>query len=162
MDNDRGEFLKYMVMGMADGQLPVCELISSGVCERHPGLEFVIVECGSGWLAWLLYAMDEQAEKKHMWIHPKLKLKPSEYFTRQGHVTFSDDPVALETLAFTGPGCLLWGSDYPHDEGTFPHSQAVIERTFESVSAPDRQRIVYQNAADLYALSGSAAGEVKP
>ena len=152
--NDYGGTLNYMVLGMADGQIPVSELITSGVCERHPNLKFVIVECGCGWLAWLLYALDEQAEKKHMWIHPKLELKPSEYFARQGFITFSDDPVALKNLEYTSAGCLLWGSDYPHDEGTFPHSQAVIERTFETVSAADKQKIVYQNAADLYGLTG--------
>ena len=149
-----GGTLNYMALGMADGQVPVSELISGGVCERHPKLRFVIVECGSGWLAWLLYVLDEQAEKKHMWIHPKLELKPSEYFARQGYVTFSDDPIALNNLEFTGAGCLLWGSDYPHDEGTFPHSQAVIERTFAGVSAADKQRIVYQNSAELYGLMG--------
>jgi predicted TIM-barrel fold metal-dependent hydrolase len=48
----------------------------------------------------------------------------------------------------------LWGSDYPHDEGTFPHSQAVIDRTFAGISPLDKHRIVYQNAADLYGLQG--------
>jgi predicted TIM-barrel fold metal-dependent hydrolase len=153
-DSDYGGTLNYMVLGMADGQVPVSELICAGVCDRHPGLKFVVVECGSGWLAWLLHVLDEQAEKKHMWIHPKLELRPSEYFLRQGYVTFSDDPVALQTLSFTGAGCLLWGSDYPHDEGTFPFSQSVIERTFESISDADRHKIVYQNAADLYGLTG--------
>jgi len=98
-----------MVMRMADGQIPVSQLISSGVCDRHPTLQFVIVECGAGWLAWLLYALDEQAEKKHMWIRPQLSMKPSEFFARQGHVTFTDDPVALQTISFIGADCLLWG-----------------------------------------------------
>ena len=155
-ENDRGGTLNYMVLGMADGQIPVSELITAGVCDRHPNLKFVVVECGSGWLAWLLYVLDEQAEKKHMWIHPKLELKPSEYFARQGFVTFSDDPVALKNIEFTGSGCLLWGSDYPHDEGTFPHSQAVIERTFETVSESDKHKIVYQNAAELYGFPSRA------
>ena len=151
-EDGHGGTLNYMVLGMADGQVPVSELITSGVCQRHPELKFVVVECGSGWLGWLLYALDEQAEKKHMWINPKLEMKPSEFFARQGFVTFSDDPVALRNIEFTGPGNLLWGSDYPHDEGTFPHSQAVIERTFDGVSAVDQRRIVYDNAAELYRL----------
>lgn len=129
-EEGHGGALDFMVMRMADGQIPVSQLISSGVCDRHPDLKFVIVECGAGWLAWLLYALDEQVEKKHMWIRPRLSMKPSEFFARQGHVTFTDDPVALKTLPFLGADCLLWGSDYPHDEGSFPHSQAVIDRTF--------------------------------
>ena len=122
---------------------------------RFPALRFVVVECGAGWLAWLLYVMDEQYEKKHMWIRPVLDLKPSEYFERQGHVTFSDDPVALRHLDTPGCGKLMWGSDYPHDEGTFPHSQEVIARTFAGVGEEDKRRIVYGNAAALYGFDSS-------
>jgi predicted TIM-barrel fold metal-dependent hydrolase len=145
-----GGALDFMAMRMADGQQPVSQLLSSGMCDRHPHLKFVIVECGAGWLAWLLYVLDEQAEKKHMWIRPRFSLKPSEFFSRQGFLTFTDDPIALRNISFTGVDSLLWGSDYPHDEGSFPHSQAVIERTFASLSANDKRKIVWDNAARLY------------
>jgi predicted TIM-barrel fold metal-dependent hydrolase len=149
-EEGHGGALDFMAMRMADGQQPLSQIISSGVCDRHPNLKFVIVECGAGWLAWLLYVLDEQAEKKHMWIRPKLSLKPSEFFARQGCVTFTDDPMALRNLPFTGADCLLWGSDYPHDEGSFPHSQAVIERTFAGISADSKRKIIWDNAARLY------------
>ena len=145
-----GGALDFMAMRMADGMGPVSQLISGGVLQRHPKLNFVVVECGAGWLAWLLYVLDEQNEKKHMWIQPKLEMRPSEYFKRQGHVTFGDDPVALKTIEFTGAQGLMWGSDYPHDEGTFPHSQEVIERTFAGVSESDKRKIVCDNAARIY------------
>lgn len=145
-----GGALDFMAMRMADGQHPVSQLISGGVCERHPKLDFVVVECGAGWLAWLLHVLDEQAEKKHMWIRPRLPLKPSEYFARQGYITFTDDPVALRNLAFTGADSMLWGSDYPHDEGSFPHSREVIARTFEGLGDEDREKIVFGNAARIY------------
>lgn len=145
-----GGGLTLMALSMAEGQDPVTRLISGGVLQRHPRLRVVVVECGAGWLAWLLYAMDEQVKKKHMWIRPRLDLLPSEFFRRQGHVTFSDDPVALKLLEFTGSDSLLWGSDYPHDEGTFPHSREVVERTFRGVPAEDKWKIVAGNAAHLY------------
>jgi predicted TIM-barrel fold metal-dependent hydrolase len=148
-----GGALNLMAMSMVDGMSPVSLLISSGALMRHPKLEFVVVECGAGWLAWLLYVLDEQNEKKHMWIRPRLDRKPSEYFARQGHVTFSDDPVALRNLEFTGARALLWGSDYPHDEGTFPHSREVIERTFAGVAEPDKRKIVGETAAELYGFA---------
>ena len=85
-----------------------------------------------------------------MWIEPKLDMKPSEYFKRQGHVTFGDDPVALTNLEYTGEGALLWGSDYPHDEGTFPHSEAVIDRIFQGLSEETKRKIVFENASNLY------------
>lgn len=152
-----GGALALMALSMAEGQNPVTLLISGGVLQRHPRLRFVVVECGAGWLAWLLYVMDEQVKKKHMWIRPTLDLLPSEFFRRQGHVTFGDDPVALKNLEFTGADGLLWGSDYPHDEGTFPHSREVIERTFVGVSEEDKQKIIGGNAARLYGFSSQGA-----
>jgi len=142
-----------MAMSMARGQNPVALLIASGVLERHPDMRFVVVECGAGWLAWLLYVMDEQVDKKHMWVRPQLELRPSEYFRRQGAVTFSDDPIALKHLDYTGAEVLLWGSDYPHDEGTFPHSQEVIARTFQGLTEADKRKIVHDNAAALYGFA---------
>ena len=152
-ENGTGGALNLMAMSMIDGMNPVSLLISSGTLMRHPDLKFVVVECGAGWLAWLLYMLDEQYGKKHMWIQPRLDLQPSEYFQRQGYVTFSDDPVALQCLSFTGAGSLLWGSDYPHDEGTFPNSQAVIERTFANITPKEKRQIVYDNAARLYGFN---------
>jgi len=148
-----GGALNHMAMSMADGQSPVSLLVSSGALERHPRLSFVVVECGAGWLAWLLQVLDEQIKKKHMWIRPKLEMLPSEFFARQGHVTFSDDPVAVHNIRFTGPDCLLWGSDYPHDEGTFPHSQEVIARIFAGVPESVKRKVVYENAARLYGFA---------
>jgi len=151
-----GGALIFMAMSMARGQYPVAELIASGALQRHPDLKFVIVECGAGWLAWLLHVLDEQADKKHMWIRPRLEMKPSEFFRRQGGITFTDDPVALRCLDLIGAETLLWGSDYPHDEGSFPHSQAVITRTFADIGEADKRKIVFDNAQRLYGFSPSA------
>ena len=90
-----------------------------------------------------------------MWVEPKLELNPSDYFKRQGHATFGDDPVALATLDYIGETALLWGSDYPHDEGTFPHSAEVIDRIFEGYSEDIKRKVVFQNAADLYKFPAS-------
>ena len=44
----------------------------------------------------------------------------------------------------------MWGSDYPHDEGTFPHSREVIDRTFSELPEEETRKIVGENAARLY------------
>ena len=152
-EEENGGFIKWLVCGMSQVQEPITDLICSGVLERHPGIRFVVAECGAGWLAWLLYALDEQAEKKHMWIRPTLEMQPSEYFKRQGGLTFGDDLPALLNISLTGADVLLWGSDYPHDEGTFPNSQEVIERTFGGLSEGDKRKIVGENAARIYGFS---------
>ena len=128
----------------------VAYLCGSGVLARFPGLRVVMVECGSGWLAWVLHAMDDAYREHHMFVRPKLELLPSEYFRRQGAVTFQHDPVGLANIPFTGDRCLLWGSDYPHPEGTWPNSQEVLARQFAGVAAEAMERIVCRNAAELY------------
>jgi len=131
----------------------VAYLCGSGVLARFPGLRVVMVECGSGWLAWVLHAMDDAYREHHMFVRPKLELLPSEYFRRQGAVTFQHDPVGLANIPFTGDRCLLWGSDYPHPEGTWPNSQEVLARQFAGVAAETMERIVCLNAAELYGFS---------
>jgi hypothetical protein len=66
-----------------------------------------------------LHVLDEQADKKHMWIRPRLEMKPSEFFCRQGAITISDDPIALRCLDLIGAETLFWGSDYPLTRAPF-------------------------------------------
>ena len=142
--------LEGQVLGMSLAMYPMVQLIGSGALQRHPNLKFVLVESGIGWLAWLLTQMDDNHHRRHMWETPKLDLLPSEYFKRQGFATFADDIVGLMVREITGVECLLWGSDYPHDEGTFPHSREVIERTFKGIPEDEKRKIVGENAARLY------------
>ena len=46
-----------------------------------------------------------------------------EILRRQVHATFQDDPVGIANVAYTGSDALIWGSDYPHEEGTYPNSR---------------------------------------
>ena len=138
---------------MASAMKPMCILVASGVLERHPRLRFVLVESGIGWLAWVLQTLDQMHEKRHMWIAPHLALRPSEYFKRQGAATFCDDAVGIRNRHFTGVDCLMWGNDYPHDEGTYPRSKQVIQRLFEDVSEDDKRKILCENAARFYGFA---------
>ena len=147
-----GSDLWGMVLGMSEALSPLCMLTAAGVLERHPTLKFVLVEGGVGWLAWVLDALDEINDKRHMWAKPVLELKPSEYFKRQGYATFGDDRVGLHNLVFTGADSLMWGSDYPHDEGTFPNSREVIDRTFKDLAPEDKKKVTAENAANLYKI----------
>ena len=93
----------------------------------------------------------------HAWVTPKLDLLPSEYFRRQGAVTFQNDPVGFHNLRFTGERSLMWGSDYPHPEGTWPESQKALAEQLADVPAHVAERITCRNAAELYAFDLAAA-----
>ena len=62
----------------------------------------------------------------------------------------SDDPVGLRNLEFTGTDCIMWASDYPHDEGTFPHSDKVREQIRAQVTPAEAHAIFAGNAARIY------------
>lgn len=146
LDDER---LNATVLGMAAGMNTVVELTGSGVLERHPGLRFVITESDFGWLAWTLQAMDQMQERRYLNMR-KLPLRASEYFKRQGAITFGDDPVGLSTLDFIGADRVIWGNDYPHDEGTFPDSCLAIERVRNELSPCDAHKVLAANAAEWY------------
>lgn len=135
-------------------------LAMSGVMERYPGLHFVAVECGAGWMAWLMHSLDE-AHEDLKYPNVPLKERPSAYLRRNAHATFQDDPVALHNIKFTGSDCLLWGSDYPHDEGTFPESRQYVSRLFADVQAKDAVKIVGATAARIFGLEEVAKKGLK-
>ena len=93
--------------------------------------------------------MDSMQERRHLYLS-KLPLKASEYFLRQGSVAITEDPVGLHNLPLTGSECLLWGNDYPHDEGTFPYSRRVIDDMRKFVAPDALAKILAGNAANLY------------
>jgi len=148
-DGIRQEMLSTTVIGMASGMGPVVHLTASGALDRHPALRFIITEGEAGWLAWTLQQMDRMQDRRHIFLK-RLSLKPSEFFLRQGHVTITDDPVALNNIAFTGADCILWGNDYPHDEGTFPLSQRFIDDIRAALSEEDTRKVLSENAARLF------------
>jgi predicted TIM-barrel fold metal-dependent hydrolase len=128
----------------------VAHLCAGGVLETFPDLKVVMTECGGGWLAWTMEIMDEAYVKHHHWAKPKLKMPPSEYAKRQVQVTFQEDPVAIGNRAFTGLRCLMWGSDYPHWEGTWPRSQEAVETQFAGVPEDEVDQIVRRNAIETF------------
>ncbi len=137
------------VVGMAAGMDPILELTSSGVLERHPDLQFVVTESECGWLAWALQAMDQMQDRRHLY-RKHLPLRYSEYFLRQGHITITDDAVALNNIQFTGGADrLLWANDYPHDEGTWPES-GFVDTLRKTLSSDDAHKVLCGNAARLY------------
>lgn len=150
--NPGGAVINYVVTVQGPSET-ITYLCGSGVLARHPGLRVVMVECGSGWLAWTLHAMDDAYREHEMWVEPKLDGLPSEYFLRQGYVTFQHDPVGLHNVALTGDRCLMWGADYPHPEGTWPESKTYLSRQLAGVPEETARRVVWDNAAELYGWS---------
>ena len=152
--DDRGfeEVLNTTVGGCTAAISPLLHLTGCGAFDKHPDLRFVLAECEAGWLAWALSTMDRMHRRRHYGLK-QLELRPSEYFKRQGYITFSDDEVAMQLVELVGADRMMWSNDYPHDEGTFPTSAEVVERTMGHLDDGTREKLLSTTAADLYGFS---------
>jgi len=138
---------------------PLAAVIFSGALERHPGLKIVLAETGIGWLPYMLERMDDTYDKfvdaEEFWRRQgglALRMAPSAYFRRQVWATFQTDEVGLRLLDRLGDDRVMWASDYPHADSTWPESRQAIEQGFKDVPAPSRRRILCDNARALYGL----------
>jgi predicted TIM-barrel fold metal-dependent hydrolase len=146
-----GAVVNYVSHSLSPTIEPVANLCSSGVLERFPRLRFATIEAGIGWLPWLLGAMDEAYLKHHFWVRPKLPKLPSEYFRLHGFASFQEDPAGLELAErWNLVDTLMWGNDYPHHEGTWPHSAEAIERTMSGLTDRSRAKVLGLNAARFF------------
>lgn len=146
-----GAVINYAVHSLAPTMEPIANLCASGVLDRYPKLQFGTIEAGIGWVAWALSAMDEAYKKHHMWVRPQLAKLPSEYFKDNGFASFQEDKAGLDLARAHGlVSNFLWANDYPHHEGTWPHSAAAIERTMGDLSDAERAQILGLNAARIF------------
>ncbi|MFQ5933599.1 MAG: amidohydrolase family protein [Dehalococcoidia bacterium] len=120
----------------------------SGACERYPEFKFVLGECGIGWIPYVIERTD--VEYQDRLFHLGLKLKPSEYWRRQGYSTFQEEYVSMDEIERIGVDSIMWGSDYPHPDGVFPDSKKVIQKGLGHLPESVRQKIICDNAATLY------------
>jgi predicted TIM-barrel fold metal-dependent hydrolase len=134
-------------------------VIFSGALERHPALRIVLAETGIGWLPYMTERLDDAYRKfldaEEYWrAHGGLRITqpPSAYCRRQVWATFQVDVAGLRLLDLLGDDRVMWASDYPHADSTWPDSQQVIEETFRDVPAAARRRILCENARALYGL----------
>jgi uncharacterized protein len=122
---------------------PFVDLFAWGIFERHPKLRLVMAESGVGWLPWIVQELDYRFWRLHeageYWDArggAALTTKPSELFRRQVWVSFQDDEVAMSLLPFYGDGHLLWASDYPHPDSTWPNSRRIVDKQMGHRRAP--------------------------
>ena len=139
---------------------PFVDLFAWGILERHPKLKIVLAESGLGWLPWVVQELDNRFgrlnEASEFWSTrggTGLTLKPSELFKRQVYATFQDDEVALSLLPYYGDGHVMWASDYPHPDSTWPNSRSARDRQMAHLSRETIKALTHDNAAKLYGLN---------
>ena len=148
-----GAVINYAVHALGQSLEPVVNICASGVLEKFPDLRFATIEAGIGWIAWACTAMDEAYFKHHMFAFPRMQHLPGEHFKRSFWASFGEDPPGLALgREFGFMHTYMWANDYPHAEGTWPHSAAAIERTMPNLSDDERAQVLGLNAARFLGL----------
>ncbi len=125
-------------------------MIFGGVFQRHPKLRVVLAEGGIGWIPALLERMDLVFKVHKSYMGSPIKELPSETFCRQCYATFQEDRAGIRLRDMLGVDNLMWASDYPHTDTTWPDSKKVIDATFEGVPEAEKRKMVCDNAAKMY------------
>lgn len=132
----------------------VADWIISGVLERFPDLRVVFVEAGIGWIPYFLERLDNMAEM-HGWdTFPTkaIKEKPSFYWYRNMAATFETDHVGMRLLDLIGYENLMFATDYPHPDSTWPNSQQVVQEHFAGLDRDKIELIASGNVTRIYNL----------
>jgi predicted TIM-barrel fold metal-dependent hydrolase len=123
-------------------------LIASGACERHPDFRFVLGESGVTWLPYVFDRLDTEYEDRARALG--FSLKPSDYFRRQGFVTYQQDQFLETILPLIGEDTVIWGADYPHPDCLWPDSHRLLDKHLGGQPERTRRKITHDNVARLY------------
>jgi predicted TIM-barrel fold metal-dependent hydrolase len=130
----------------------LAQLITSGVFDRFPELEFYFAETNASWLPSALFFLDDGYELCREWFGSQLTLRPSEYVLKHCYFGMIRDPLAIQMSGLVPLDRIMWGSDFPHAAGSFPNSAAFLNDIFRGVDDNIRRQILVTTPARFFRL----------
>jgi len=162
--------LLYLVEVPFYAQRPLVHMLLSGVFERHPDLRFVITESGAEWIVPLVERLDGIIEtiratgatgELRFAEEAVLAHTATEYVRQNVWMGVSQpSPADLTALDVLGEDRFMWGSDYPHDEGTYPFTVEGLRALFAGMEPARIHQLVAANAAALYGFDLDALAPI--
>jgi len=134
-------------------------LLLSGVFERFPKLRYIVTESGCAWVPSTLQTLDRIWERVRTGFAGELEFaagvmppEPPSFYARRNcfYGASSPSPRELAGRHEIGVERILWGSDYPHYEGTYPYTRKAMRRAFHDVARAETRAMLGENAARLY------------
>jgi predicted TIM-barrel fold metal-dependent hydrolase len=150
---DATKALQTYIQGPHYIQLTLADMVLGGVFERFPRLNLVSAENDIAWLPHFLYRMDHGYDKFRKFAGVDLKLMPSEYMKRQVYATFVFEDAWIDMRQRFSLSNLMWSSDYPHADSTWPRSQQYIAEHFQGVAGDVLTKILSGNVSRVYGMT---------
>ena len=135
-------------------RMSLADMIYSGVFEEYPKLQVGAVEFALSWAPHFIDRMDyDYTQRSQELTHRFMdNMLPSDFFHRNVFVGFQDDALGLRLRDIIGVDNMMWGSDYPHQESTFPKSREIIDEVLADCTEEEKAKIVGGNAARVYKI----------
>ncbi|MGA4543407.1 amidohydrolase family protein [Uniformispora flossi] len=132
----------------------MADMLFSGVPHRFPDLKLLYAEAQIGWIPYLLERIDDVWETHRGWSNGQAACPepPSTYYYRQMYSCFFKDSVGTELLHRVGVDNVMFETDYPHQDGTWPHSVKAAEDQFGHLDADVVRKIARGNAIRVFGL----------
>ena len=99
-----------------------------------------------------MYRVDHAAANMCTGLENILSRTPSDYIRENIWFTFQDDETALESKKLTDNNKLLWATDYPHTDSTYPRSQEIISAQMTNLTEAQKNAVVHDNVKALFNL----------
>ncbi|MEZ4279620.1 MAG: amidohydrolase family protein [Myxococcota bacterium] len=149
----RGPKVIQQIVTVRGNQNIIMMMVLGGVFERHPELKVVMVENDAGWLPHFCFRLDH-AWERHRWSMEtgSISRKPSEYVAENVYTTFQDDSSVRWVLPALNLEHVMWATDFPHGDGTYPNSRRIADEVTVGMTGPEKHGVVYANARSLYGL----------
>ena len=135
-------------------RMSLADIIYSGVFERYPKLMVGSVEQELSWVPHFLDRLDYNYTQRATRKDSRLggDALPSDFYYSNVFLGFQEDALVIRDRHIIGVDNILWGSDYPHAESTFPRSMEIIEEILVDCSEEEKAKIVGGNSARVYHL----------
>jgi predicted TIM-barrel fold metal-dependent hydrolase len=141
-----------IIFGNSVGSL--ADFLFSGVLHRFPRMNILYAEAQIGWIPYLIERADDVWETHRGWSNSQLHCPepPSTYYRRQVHSCFFKDAVGIDLLDKVGVDNVLFETDYPHQDSTWPRSREAAAEQFGHLPQEQIDKIARGNAIKLLAL----------
>lgn len=142
------------------GAINAAQMIFHGVFDRFPKLRIYFAENQIGWIPLYLQQFERQYDRSYHWAMremgiPPLKRRPSEYIAEHCYWGFYDDPLGLrmiKAIDVFSVDRIMWSTDFPHLECSWPESVVMLQKAFDGLSAPEQRQIAAGNAIEFFRL----------
>ena len=136
-------------------RMSLADITLSGVFDSHRKLQVGAVEHELAWIPHFVERLDyayTQRPKRDTSYSFGDNMLPRDYIKKNVFYSFQEDALGIRLREIIGVDSLLWGSDYPHQEGTFPRTREILEEILADCTDDEKAKIVGGNAARVYHL----------